>query len=357
MVSHDLRDDGLFWERSPGYSAYVVSASTKLCEAAWRNGTDLWNLSVPDDIVEDEWGSGNFMVDGDRGPKSFWMMLEGPFDAQFPHGYAAAISDSSPYPLSGLIPSLELAVNRTGSPRLASILAAAYARNEPAPTGWRTWAPNGRPTIGSAFEDGRCVLSIEGRGEADRGCWVSPVAATGGRRQVRVELRYRTSAGLTGGKVRIHAYYGARLDPNTFDLVDLPASADWTTFHHDFALPEGADGTGLELFLWHAAGRLEVNTAEVTGSDGAVLLDPADFTALTRRRPSGVRPWNLLPDLPVAEPPGPDGTWATAGVRQSGCSLFDATGMAVLRERWNDPQALAALLSWGPYGGGHGHPE
>jgi len=356
LVSHDIRDDGLFWERSPGYSAYVVAASSRLCEAAWRNGTDLWNLAVPDNLVEDEWGSGNFMVDGDRGPKSFWMLLEGPFDAQFPHGYAAAISDSSPYPLSALIPSLELAVNRTGQAKLASILASAYARNEPAPNGWRTWAPNGHPAITSRFEAGRCVLSILGQSEADRGCWVSPVVATGGRDTAQIGLTYRTAPGTTGGKLRVHAYYGSKADPEIFDLVSMPDAADWTTLKHDFKLPEGADGIGLEIFLWHAAGRLDVNAAAATGQDGAVLLDPDDFTALTRRRPTSVRPWNLLPELPATEPPGPDGTWATAGVRKKGCSLFDATGMAVLRERWDDPQALAALLSWGPYGGGHGHP-
>lgn len=356
MISHDIRDDGLFWERSPGYSSFVVSASTKLCEAAWRNGTDLWNLPVADDIVEDEWGSGNFMVDGDRGPKKFWMLLEGPYDAQFPHGYAAAISDSSPFPLSGLISSLELALTRTSEPRLAAILSAAYARNEPAPNGWRTWAPNGQPAITSRFEDGRCVLSIEGHSEADRGCWVSPVVATGGRPLVQVQLRYRTSPGMAGGKVRIHAYYGARADPEIYDLVPLPPSDDWTTLTHDFKLPAAADGIGLEVFGWHAAGRLEVNSASVAAPDGSVILDPDDFTALTRRRPSGTRPWNLLPELPAAPPAGPDGAWATAGVRRAGCSLFDATGMAILRERWDDPAALAALLSWGPYGGGHGHP-
>ena len=356
LVSHDIRDDGLFWERSPGYSAYVVSATTKLCEAAWRNGTDLWNLQVPDNLVEDEWGSGNFMVDGDRGPKSVTMMLEGAYDAMFPFSYAAAISDSSPFPLSGLISTLEVAVNRTGSDKLAAILNEAYAHNEPAPMGWRTWAPNGSPVIQSRSQDGRCVLALEGHGEADRGCWVSPVAPAGGRDTVQVSLRYRTQGTGEFAKLRIHSYAGAKADPERFDLVTLPTSEDWTNFEHDFKLAPGDDGVGLEIFVWHAAGRLEFNAAEAKGLDGVVLLDPEDFTMLTKRRPSSVRPWNLLPKLPVVERPGPDGTFATAGVRRAGCSLFDATGMAVLRDQWDDPQALAALLSWGPYGGGHGHP-
>ena len=72
MIAHDVRDDGIFWERSPGYHLFVIQASSQLCEAALRSGIDLWNLEVPDDRTEDEWGSGNWTVDGNNGPKSFW---------------------------------------------------------------------------------------------------------------------------------------------------------------------------------------------------------------------------------------------------------------------------------------------
>jgi hypothetical protein len=50
------------------------------------------------------------------------------------------------------------------------------------------------------------------------------------------------------------------------------------------------------------------------------------------------------------------------GVLQAGCSLFPSTGFAVLRERPDErghapPDATCATLNFGPYGGGHGHPD
>lgn len=50
------------------------------------------------------------------------------------------------------------------------------------------------------------------------------------------------------------------------------------------------------------------------------------------------------------------------GVLQAGCSLFPSTGFAVLRERLDEQglpprNAVCATLNFGPYGGGHGHPD
>ncbi|MBI3921283.1 MAG: heparinase II/III family protein, partial [Armatimonadetes bacterium] len=50
------------------------------------------------------------------------------------------------------------------------------------------------------------------------------------------------------------------------------------------------------------------------------------------------------------------------GVLQAGCSLFPSTGFALLRERLDDQgrvplEATCATLNFGPYGGGHGHPD
>jgi len=52
---------------------------------------------------------------------------------------------------------------------------------------------------------------------------------------------------------------------------------------------------------------------------------------------------------------------AIAGVFENGCSLFPSSGVAVLRQATGDftkePDSTAVALSYGPYGGGHGHPD
>jgi hypothetical protein len=56
-----------------------------------------------------------------------------------------------------------------------------------------------------------------------------------------------------------------------------------------------------------------------------------------------------------------DQTVGNSGVFRGGCTLLPATGVAVLRETAGDFTAQArrsaATLSYGPYGGGHGHPD
>jgi hypothetical protein len=49
------------------------------------------------------------------------------------------------------------------------------------------------------------------------------------------------------------------------------------------------------------------------------------------------------------------------GVFQNGCTLLPSSGVAVLRQQAGDftaqPDSTALALSYGPYGGGHGHPD
>jgi hypothetical protein len=76
----------------------------------------------------------------------------------------------------------------------------------------------------------------------------------------------------------------------------------------------------------------------------------------------------LTADLPLAKDRAAaadkvfaDGIFANAGVYQNGCSLLPSTGLAVLRQAKGDftrqPDASAVALTYGPYGGGHGHPD
>ena len=97
LISHDIRDDGLFWERSLGYHRFVLSALHPLLEAAWHCNLDLYHLTVPDDITKDE--GGNYVVDRDNGPKSIKLMYDAPFYYMFPDLTFGVVSDSSRGPL------------------------------------------------------------------------------------------------------------------------------------------------------------------------------------------------------------------------------------------------------------------
>lgn len=358
MLSHDLRDDGIFWERSPGYHSFVISASARLCEAAWRNGIDLWNLGVPDDSREDEWGSGNWLLDGDNGPKSFRMMLEAPPDLMLPDLRAPAISDSGSLGLAGLGAHLELAWLRTGSPAVAQALALLTQRGPPAPAGWYTFSPEGQPAFGGRQEGGRYILTITNGQATDRGAWVSPRVPVGDAPDVRVGLRYRT-VGCEAGvpfRVRVDKYRAGKPDSSQSSFLELPTSAVWRETEQAIPVPAGTEEIGIEPFLWKAAGCVELTDVEVRLPDGRVLLDRAEFANPGPVRVGTGQPWNI-PEKAAGEAlPPADGRFGTTGLRWAGSSLFPASGLAVLRSGWLDPSATAAVLSFGPYGGGHGHP-
>jgi len=358
MVAHDIRDDGVFWERSPGYHSFVVSASSQLCEAAARAGVDLWNLEVADDSTEDEWGSGNWTLDADNGPKRFAMMLEAPLDLSLPGLRLPAISDSSEYALAGQATHLALAYARTGDETIAQTLRLLAASAPAAPAGWGTFGPDGSPIFSGVREGERRVLVIENASADDRGAWVSPKVRVPRTGEALVRLRYRT-VGCEAGtplRVRVVNYHGGRADPERFTMLDFPPSEDWATVERSVPVLEDADQIGLEPFLWKAAGRVEMTDVEVALPDGRVLLSAEEFAADPRWASTEGLPWNWVRELPDGPLPPADGTFGTTGLRRAGSSLFPATGLAVLRERWLDPEALAAVLSYGPYGGGHGHP-
>jgi hypothetical protein len=358
MVSHDIRDDGMFWERSPGYHSFVISASSGLCEAAARAGIDLWRLQVPDDSTENEWGSGNWTLDGDNGPKSFRMMLEAPFDLCLPNLRLPAISDSSEYDLANLSTNLTLAYTRTGSKRIAEALTHLAAEAPAAPAGWRTFAPDGAPAFSGARDGERRVLAIDNGSADDRGSWVSPNVRVPETDGVLVRLRYRT-IGCTAEKpfrVRVVNYHSGKADPERFAMLDFAPVEEWTEAQRSVPIPEGTEEVGLEPFLWKAAGRVEMADIEVALPDGRVLLSADEFRADSGWASTEGLPWNWVQELPDTAPPAADDTFGTTGLRRAGSSLFPATGLAVLREKWLDPTALAAVLSYGPYGGGHGHP-
>jgi len=96
LIGHDLRDDGILWERSLSYQSFGVLPAGVLAEAAYHCGIDLYHMEVPDIIKDDGL---NYMVNGDNGPKTLKMMFDAPFYFAFPDKSGADIADSLRNPL------------------------------------------------------------------------------------------------------------------------------------------------------------------------------------------------------------------------------------------------------------------
>ncbi|MBI2300245.1 MAG: alginate lyase family protein [Armatimonadetes bacterium] len=99
LVAHDIRDDGMFWERSPGYHHFVISALLPLCEAMRHCGVDLYHLSVAPIRDRDE--DCHYVTDSSDQPKSLAMMFTAPLYLAFPDTSYAALGDSDRGPLRG----------------------------------------------------------------------------------------------------------------------------------------------------------------------------------------------------------------------------------------------------------------
>jgi hypothetical protein len=50
-------------------------------------------------------------------------------------------------------------------------------------------------------------------------------------------------------------------------------------------------------------------------------------------------------------------SFANVGINRQGCTLFPSAGFALLRQDERDPRSIAVAFSFGPFGGGHGHPD
>ncbi|MBM4080072.1 MAG: hypothetical protein FJ278_10270, partial [Planctomycetes bacterium] len=364
LVKHDVRDDGMFWERSPGYHFYVVNATVRLCEAALRSGVDLWGLSVADDSAENEPSSGNYTLDGDNGPKSFGMMFEGPLYLAAPDFSVDALADSGVVRLESYAGYYELAYTRTRSPLLAWFLNRVYEKRPKLPLGWSTFSPQGAleyelDTVKP--HSGKACGRIDAHGDRVRGAWVSEQVRLQSGKKYRLSVAYRTQDAKTDRPARARLEFypaqgGAMADLETFMPGGEP-SAEWSVLTHEFTMPAKAERFGVELFLWADAGTVwfdDLKLVEV-GSDKN-LFRYGDFEGgLAGRNPQGVLPWNALPALPTGAPPVADGAFARNGAARAGATLFPSTGLAVLRSQ-GEPN-LCARLTFGPYGGGHGHPD
>jgi hypothetical protein len=394
LVKHDVRDDGLFWERSLGYHFFVTTYAAKLCEAALRNGLDLWHLTVPDDSTEDENGSGNYTCDANNGPKCIKFLWDAPLYYAFRDLSLALVADSGAGSLGEYAGLYELAYARYRDPHYAWLLRRIYAQAPRVPLAWRAWSPAGRPRYGvserGAFT-GRYCAWIECPDEQSRGCLVSPRVAVQAGEELDFSVAYRTEeAGAESRPCRVRLeLYDAAGQAREIYLPGGEASPRWRVLSHRFVVPAGTVSVGAELFCWYAKGRVYFDAVAFRRPGRAAnLLVNGDFEAGADPRTGvlaggmlpAVLPWNLVEKLPPGAPylteagggGGGGGSpprraaahaaaphdlrFASTGVVRSGCSLFPASGFAVLRSPAG-AQGLEALLTYGPYGGGHGHKD
>jgi hypothetical protein len=119
LLAHDLRDDGLFWERSIGYHHFVIQALLPWTEAMQHCGVDLYRLQVPSDRSTSE--DCHYVTDTSSEPKSLRMMFQAPFYMAFPDLSYIALGDSDRGPLRTNWTRL-IAWNRYRDPHLGWLL-------------------------------------------------------------------------------------------------------------------------------------------------------------------------------------------------------------------------------------------
>jgi hypothetical protein len=230
LIAHDVRNDGVFWERSMSYHFDVLHAASQLAESALRNGIDAWSWQVLHNCDPGDHFCGNYPVDGDNGPKSLKFFLDGPLYYAFADLTKVGFGDSEQGPMDDYVHFYELGYARYGDPCYAWLLRRAYER------------------LGQPRE--RCFPDPQDRSRVEQG-----------------------------------------------------------------------------LYPW------------------------------------GCHPWNMPERLGPGRAPLADGTFCATGQVRSGSRLFPSSGFAVLnhpavRDGELPPETTTSLcVSFGPYGGAHGHPD
>jgi hypothetical protein len=353
LLAHDVRDDGLFWERSIGYHHFVIQALLPWTEAMLHCGVDLYRLQVPADRSNSE--DCHYVTDTSSEPKSLRMMFQTPFYLAFPDLSYIALGDSDREPLRTSWTRL-IAWNRYRDPHLGWLLRRETGlgdglgflhyyryryrydavRLDGHPVTWKTMGPTYQVS-------GETMLADDG-GKSQPDHYLLAHAAskdfTLDWTMTRLEARGKDD----------RAWLVFQVNPRN------PA------FRKAISLTDDLPRVGRPYRF-----RLEVHGPQVRLTrDGTVLArEPVTYEG------SAGEDWRWLVYDPP-EPPQPTGpaedrsVWSdqrvgNTGTFRNGCTLLPASGVAVLRQKSGDftadRDATAVAMSYGPYGGGHGHPD
>ena len=355
LIAHDIREDGLFWERSPGYSQFVVDALLPLTEALLHAGIDVYQWQIPNDRSRDE--DSHYVTDVTDQPKSLRLLFDGPFHLAFPDLSYPALGDSSRGPLRAGWAHL-VAYQRYRDPRLAWLL----RRDMPLAN---ADIRRGRVGFLHYYRYQYRYDQVRLNGQPVR--WE--------RADATFERQGDTITVLDGGVQQPDHYLLSDADVGDFvlewNLTRLAKSGSkvraWVVYHVDRGNP--GNRRSFMLPSWcPELNRPYAFRLESKGADVRILCDGQVVStepSVYRHAPD----WHWLVNDPpqLVDPdagtalPWADGTFANTGVFRNGCSLLPASGVAVLRQAGadfvNQPDSTAVALSYGPHGGGHGHSD
>ena len=222
LVAHDIRDDGMFWERSQSYHNFVLDALTQFTEGLAHCGVDVYNMSVPADRADDDI---NYSTGSTGRPMSLRMMFEAQFYMTFPDLSYATLGDSNPGPLRPGWPYLA-AFERYHDPKLAWLIRRSLATSGEASARRPDWRPMlfdppaGAPAA-FPLREGRFANS----GQYSNGCSLFPATGLAVLRQASGD--YTTQPDSTAVALCFGPYGGGHNHPDQLNLVLYAQGRQW----------------------------------------------------------------------------------------------------------------------------------
>lgn len=217
LIAHDIRDDGMFWERSVSYHYFVMSPLVPFTEAMANCGVDLYGLSLPNDRSKDE--DQHYVTDTSDRAKSLKLLWEAPFYLTFPDLSYPALGDSGRGPLRGNGEQL-VGYHRYRDPKLAWLLSRKTAVEQ---RDWRFLLYDLPPSPPAALpiKDGTFALT----GQYRNGCSLLPSTGVAVLRQVSGDFIRRPDA--TAVSLSYGAYGGGHGHPDKLNIVIYAQGRQW----------------------------------------------------------------------------------------------------------------------------------
>ena len=355
QISHSIFSDGIHFERSIGYTYYLADAYRYINTAAKNCGVDIWHAEVPG-IAAPFVGAADHDEYGPPGPRHLKTMFDALFYLSFADRTVAMINDSGARDLHPA-PVFMHAWKEYRDPKFAWLM---NQRDDDARqlSGWKVWAPAGNPTwerVSNGARSGNCAVRVRTDAKGRVGL-VQDIALDLARPTI-VSGWVRALAMSDGASAhfRLHPDLGRKAVYSN----RVQKTGDWT--HVEARVPAGAKRVRVVVFLEGGAGEVLWDDLSVSQGDSGenLLADPGFESDRVDHRPIDF--WHLV-HAPESIPAGafslvPNAKIGLTGRHKNGCTLFPVGGFAVLRAQAENPEATGLVVTYGPYGNGHDHPD